>query len=233
MGLDGAEIIMEVEDRFGIAIPDEAMSGVLTVGDMFDRILAALKLPATEPKCLSALAFLSLRRAASTLGVRERLRPRDSIQAILPHEGRIAYWSRLQHESELTLPPLERPSWLVLACVMLVEICALVLGFAAYDSSKSVVTGGMAAVVAGMFAAMVAVVATRPFATFPSSDCVTLRRLAHTALRLNFQKLSERSGGRGREDVWIALREIIVNQLDISPDKVVPSARFVKDLGVG
>jgi acyl carrier protein len=233
MGLDGAAIIMEVEDRFGIEIPDEAMSGVVTVGDMFDRILAALKLPATEPKCLSALAFLSLRRAASTLGVRERLRPRDSIQAILPHEGRIAYWSRLQHESGLTLPPLERPSWLVLACILLVEICALVAGFAAYASSRSTETGCIAAFVAAIIVATILWVVVQPFATSVPSECGTLRNLAHTALRLNFQKLSERGGGRGREDVWIALREIIVNQLDVSPDKVVPSARFVKDLGVG
>ncbi len=51
-------------------------------------------------------------------------------------------------------------------------------------------------------------------------------------LRHNFQELSELAGSRGRNDVWIVLREIIVVQLGVSPDAVTPSARFIDDLGL-
>lgn len=233
MGLDGVAIVMEVEDRFGMEFPWDAIPGMVTVGDMFEHVVAALKLPSTESKCLSALAFLSLRRGAVRLGARERLRPHDGVDTFLPRAGRIEYWSRLQAESGLSLPPLALPGWLVLVCIMLVLICVMIAGFVAYGSSQSSLTGWTAAVAAGFVSAMIAVESTRPFATAVPFECVTLRKLSHAALRLNFEKLSERGGGRGRDDVWLALREIIANQLGISPDKVVPTARFVKDLGVG
>ncbi len=232
MGLDGVEMIMEVEDRFGIEIPMEAFPRMVTVGDLFDHILAALKPRATEPTCLSALAFLSLRRAATTLGARERLRPRDSTDAILPRSGRIEYWSRLQRESELRLPPLKRPDWLALASVISVVVVAILAGAMAFESTRSEGAAYFVGVAAGAMAAVILVSATDPFATTLPPECRTLRRLALTALRFNFQKLSELAGSRGRNDVWIVLREIIVVQLDVSPVAVTPSARFIDDLGL-
>jgi acyl carrier protein len=233
MGLGGVEIVMEVEDRLGIEIPMDAIPEMVTVGDLFEHVVAALKLSATEPKCLSARAFLSLRRAAMTLGARERLRPRDAIETLMPQAGRIEYWSRLQHESGLTLPPLKLPDGLAQASVLGVVIVSILAGAIAYDSTGSQSAGYFAGVAIGAVVATIVVAATRPFATSLPPECGTLGRLACTALRLNFQKLSELAGSRGRNDVWIVLREIIVDQLGVSPDAVTPSATFVKDLGVG
>ncbi len=232
MGLDGVEMIMEVEDRVGIEIPMEAFPRMVTVADLFDHILAALKLPTSEPTCLSAVAFLSLRRAATTLGARERLRPRDSTDAILPRSGRIEYWSRLQRVSEMRLPPLKRPNWLVLASVLSVVVVAILAGATALESTRSEGAAYFVGVAAGAMAAVILVSATDPFATTLPPECRTLRRLALTALRHKLQKLSELAGRRGRNDVWIVLREIIVVQLGVSPDVVTPSARFIDDLGL-
>ena len=46
MGLDGIELVMEVEDEFGITIPDSDMEEMRTVGDLvaicFDRVLSLI-----------------------------------------------------------------------------------------------------------------------------------------------------------------------------------------------
>ncbi|MCE9547006.1 MAG: hypothetical protein K8T25_16145 [Planctomycetia bacterium] len=39
MGLDIMELVMEVEDEFCIAIPDEVAQRVRTVGDIYDYVL--------------------------------------------------------------------------------------------------------------------------------------------------------------------------------------------------
>src|SRR5262249_16894428 len=63
MGLDTVELVMEVEEAFGITIPDQEAEKIQTVGDLYHYILATLGgPPLTTPGCLSAAAFYRLRR---------------------------------------------------------------------------------------------------------------------------------------------------------------------------
>lgn len=43
MGLESVEIVMAVEEEFGIRIPDERATELATVGDMLDFVLIALR----------------------------------------------------------------------------------------------------------------------------------------------------------------------------------------------
>ena len=43
MGLESVEIVMAVEEEFGIRIPDERAAELATVGDMLDFVLIALR----------------------------------------------------------------------------------------------------------------------------------------------------------------------------------------------
>ncbi len=42
MGLDGAEIVMEIEDQFEIQLPDDEESRFKTVGDLHQIVIAKL-----------------------------------------------------------------------------------------------------------------------------------------------------------------------------------------------
>lgn len=47
MGLDGVEIVMEVEQEFGVTLGDAEVAGVRTVGDLVE--LVASKAPTNAP----------------------------------------------------------------------------------------------------------------------------------------------------------------------------------------
>ena len=39
MGLDGVELVLAIEDSFGVEIPDEDAERIITVGDLNDYVL--------------------------------------------------------------------------------------------------------------------------------------------------------------------------------------------------
>lgn len=231
MGLDTVELVMEIEDAFSIKIPDDEASHMGTVGDVFDYIVKNTNVSTNSSTCLSAVAFYSLRRAANSLGAKDRLRPKDSTLTILPDSNRQEFWSQLQNRSELKLPPLRRPDWMVTTGTVLVFAFSILPGYFAYQSTDSQLAGIAAAVVSGILFGVLAGSLTKPFAVLPASNCHTLRGLAESALGLNFKTLSDRYNSATPNDLWIALRSIIVDQLGVSPDDVNPNASFVNDLG--
>jgi acyl carrier protein len=231
VGLDTVEIVMEIEEAFSITIPDDEASRMVTVGDVFDYIVAKTNVPKQPAVCLSAIAFYSIRRAVMTLGATKRLRPRDSTLTVLPDSKRRRYWAELQEKSELRLPPLRRPRWLVAICKLAVIACSVYFGVLAYRINYSQLAGLAAATAIGSIVGVIASWLTRPFAAYPANNCITFRGLAESALVLNFKTLSERYNGANTSDTWIALRSIIVEQLGVSPEEVRPAASFVNDLG--
>lgn len=233
MGLDAVELMMEIEDAFSIKIPDDEASQMSTVGDVYEYIVANTDSVSNASVCLSAIAFRSLRHAAASLGVTDRLRPRDSIFRLLPGSNRRAFWSNLQNVAGLELPRLRRPYWVVTVATMAVLLLAAWAGFAAYRSTQSQIAEVVSAVVVAVLSGFAAYALTVPFALLPANRFATLRGLAECVLALNFKTLAERNRGAHSNDVWTVLRAVIVEQLGVAPEKVTPTARFVDDLGFG
>jgi hypothetical protein len=182
--------------------------------------------------CLSAVTFYALRRAAKSLGVTCRLRPKDTTAVLLPSRGRRRFWAELQRTAGLAIPQLQRAPGLVWACTGAVVAVNVGVGFAAHRAA-SVTIVPFASVVAAAASALLLAALTRPLAVHPAKHCRTLRGLAEATLARNFDLLAEKYRGAQADDVWVALRTIIVEQLGVSPDAVTPSATFVKDLGCG
>ena len=231
MGLDTVELVLEIEEAFGISIPDDRASRMLTVGDVYEFILentadSTLK----SSTCLSAAAFYDLRRYVRSLGLSpSEILPKTKLEHVIPLIGRRTYWKTLSSRMDLQFPRLERPSWLVLLNCMLVAIVvsASFLGFAA----RNVVAGIFAAVVFGVISSSLLVFLTQPFAIYPASTCSTIRDLVKKLVAINYSTLSTRYSTRNPSDVWNALQLIVAEQLGVDRSKVVPQARFVQDLG--
>ena len=49
MGLEGVELVMEVEDEFAISISDEAAQQAVTVGDLYNLVLRLVRESETSP----------------------------------------------------------------------------------------------------------------------------------------------------------------------------------------
>src|SRR5664280_544509 len=60
MGLDAVELVMAVEEKFGISISDEEASNAPTVGDLEKLVRARLEI-ADADSCLSQRAFHLIR----------------------------------------------------------------------------------------------------------------------------------------------------------------------------
>lgn len=109
MGLDTVELVMDLEDEFGISIPDEEAERIQTVGQTVDYIVSVLagrSCPALGI-CPSARQFYALRRGlGTTFGVpREQARPAAEIGELIPAGPARAGWGKFARELNLPHPP--------------------------------------------------------------------------------------------------------------------------------
>jgi hypothetical protein len=92
--LDDVELVEDIEQAFGVHLPDRELSNCHTVGDLFDLVVA--RLPdhgATGDRCATAMCFYSLRRVVQRLEPGVQLRPSTSIDALRDLSVRSLYKS--------------------------------------------------------------------------------------------------------------------------------------------
>jgi len=80
MGLDLAEMVMDIEDAFGIVIPDDVLL-TSTVGELTDFVRQQLE-ENHERKCYSGFCFYRLREALCTVSGRDKRTIRPSTALI-------------------------------------------------------------------------------------------------------------------------------------------------------
>jgi len=136
MGMDGVEIVMDVEDHFGISIQDSEAERVRTVGDLVELIHARI-ITAQREYCPNLPAFLSLRQATRGILADEsaRLRPRDAVATILRPTQRSALWRQLSDLIGTRPRSLRRPKLLrrMLATASIASLLLAVISALAID----------------------------------------------------------------------------------------------------
>lgn len=117
MGLDGVELVMDIEDEFGLTIPDDEAFRLETVGDVIDYIVARLRERAGPPAggCPSARTFYRLRaELAARLGVpRGAVRRGRTVGELVPPGPGRRGWTGLARAVGLRPEPFNilRPLW--------------------------------------------------------------------------------------------------------------------------
>ena len=227
MGLDLVELVMAVEETFGIELPDAEAEKLTTPALLTEFILTRVK-TAEQSICHSRKAFYAVRRVVmKEFGTqRAQVKPDTALESLIPRPNRRAAWRRTQEMLEAeSLPELLRPTWVVavLAAVYAggVGVCWLA-GLPFWASAM-----------AGVVPWRLAHVATRAFRTeFPAS-CRTAGELAQYLVG-HAAKLFEPTGRVWtREEVAITIRRLTIEHLGLRPDQYDEHARFVEDLGAG
>lgn len=230
MGLDGVELVMRVEERFGVEIEDAEAGPVTTPGMLIDLVFS--KLPATEvDRCCSQRAFYLLRRALGEQygTARKEIRPETGIRAWFAGEDSHNRWFRLQEQvGAKSWPGLElRPRDQEL--LKMAHLSVFFLSFTIFmawlrnaDAILLALMGGFAAV---WISSKLAEAWTAGFRRYPPARIKILRDLV---------PFVETSG----QITWTRARAaaiisgIVIDQLGLEAQEYREEARFVEDLGL-
>jgi len=230
MGLDTVELIMAIEERFGIEIPDKEASEMRTVGDMQRFILSKVNV-SDEKTCMTQQAFHLIRRTAiSAFGVSRRtLKPDTLLDSFIPKKHRFENWVRFQSSlGVMQMPGLVRPA-IVVATLTLLVLAVLVAAFwyGAVTGTLGMwfLIGSVAAIAVGWAGEK----ATDKTKTQFQKGYARVRDLARYIVARHPELLQKpRLKTLTEEEVRCILREVIIEETTVT--EFNDNSRFVADL---
>jgi hypothetical protein len=106
MGLDSVEILVRVEEYFGVSIPNREAEKILTVQDFADCVFAKVTVNPTE-KCKSQMLFYKLKTFfIDKQGLsKEQVRPDSKIRDLITGDLKTT-WTKIEEHLKLDLPTL-------------------------------------------------------------------------------------------------------------------------------
>lgn len=227
MGLDGVELVMEVEDHFDLSLANAEAESLRTVGDLVAIIQSRVQM-AKEKPCLALSFFVKLRRCVRNVNGddRFRIRPKDRVSDRLSPGERRVLWQHVERQFGYSLCPLRRPRWL--RWVLNLAAVAMLSSACVYGLSIDLVAVPVMLVWA-VLGIIVLNGITAPLRTEPRENWSTFGDIT---LRLVESVATTRTDLTSTDEILAELRPIIAKQLGVNPALVVPSARFVEDLGM-
>lgn len=226
MGLDGVELLMDVEEHFGISIKDTEATCTCTVGELVSLIRTRI-LAGSSAACPTLWAFLTLRRAIreATNEVTFRTLPSDQVALVLSPQYRLKLWRKLEELLGSQPPALRRSAKLKLvlafcAFALLILSTAILcvdwrlLPFTLMISVALIVT---------LYSATTRLCTTPPIGWTDMGSIA--RRIAGTRTSLSRFTVAD------DDAILRELRPIVANCLGVDESQVVPAARLVEDLG--
>lgn len=236
MGLDGVELVMAVEEEFGVQISDADAAGMMTPRHVIDHI--ARLLHSGQGRCTSRAGFYQLRRACiNALGIaRDQIRPDTQLAALLPAGNIQNAWTQLRDAMLMEphyWPSLEYPrtvNWLRASVCLFTIIGLTATAFYIYFF-------------AGFFMFFVSLVLAMRFDDWLTGhfayrrvllpeELVTVGNLIDELVPRDWTKARRVISQWDRERIAKKVKEIVIEQLGISEQQYHEDARFIEDFGV-
>lgn len=229
MGLDAVEIVMDVEEHFGISISNTEAERVRTVSDLVALIQSRIE-AARLATCPTLASFLRLRSSVREIAADQRLRMRTGTRVVdvLSPSQRRRLWKRLDDLLGAAPLGLRRPPWLRKTLVFLVLSMLLLAVVTAANINFEILL--LVIAFAAAFTLFLHVVTT-PFRITPPDGLSTFGALARRVAGVTVATKQLHLGST--EAILNELRPIVVDTLGVDGSEVVLTARFIEDLGMG
>ena len=245
MGLDGVELIMEVEDEYGIKLPDEEASKFRTLGDLFDAILRRLDGRQLSP-CVYSPLFYELRRAIVDVvgGEPRAIRPRTKWSELIAAGREREIWRAIETRFGSPLPALvhtRRVERFIFAIGGFASVVIILLGVAVVLMFPKPLEIALYGALAFTFFTIVIIGAVlaitfrlaRPYASVIPQSCKSLRDTCYVVARLRRIATRQHRPPSSDREAWETLRTIVAEQLGVDGSSLKRETRFVEDLNVG
>ena len=232
MGLDAVELLIAVEEEFGVSLPDDEAAALRTLGDLHDYLLETCE-GRRRPDCPTRSAFYRLRCAMGVvLHIDPRsLRPTTPVLPLLGRWRRHRQWNRLKRELAMELPPLESRAaagvfWGMCVAAM---VCFAVAAVFTHDPFVAF-AAALSALLPGVLLGYIVGVCWIP--TIRDSHG-TLGGLARALAAFNAPafRVSEEPSTEN-DPIWDRLSDVVVRQFCVRRETLRRETRFVEDLGV-
>jgi len=229
MGLDGVELVMAMEEAFGVELKDDECFQAVTPRMVGDLIFS--KLQSTDQHvCQSQRAFYLLRKAVMRqFGLpRTVVTPNMSFRTLIPPEKEKDVWSDFKSSIHArSWPGLVCPQWLlwstrVSACGVSAAVFYILWISFPIGAENAAMIGAVALIVASILGAK----ATRRFKTRIPARFRRIRDIVPFAVTSDQVKWT-------RGQVSALVKQVVLQQLAIPETKYREDAHFIKDLGLG
>ncbi|CAD72909.1 MAG TPA: acyl carrier protein [Rhodopirellula baltica] len=229
MGLDAVEIVMIVEDHFGISIRNDETERVLTVGDLVALIQSRIG-AAHIATCPTLTSFLRLRSSVRELTNDQTLRIRIGTRVVdmMNRTQRRQLWAQLDDILGTAAPGLRRPAILrkLLAFLATTTFVIAFLGSVTIDVAILPLTLALAAC-----ATLALHIITIPFRSIPPDAAATFGAIARRMAGISVA--TKQLHLRTDEEILHELRPIVAATLGTDGSKITRTTRFIEDLGMG
>jgi len=231
MGLDLVELVMTVEDRFNVRLPDAECSRVCTVADL--AVLVISKLAKPQGICPTARAFYAFRRLlVSEAGLeRRKVTPSTPLTQLFSANTRRT-WKTLRSQDG-RIPRLVVPASMDMILLVMISIFAST--FLLFWPVLWASLGGCAApTIAAMAGLTGVVVVSKLLATLAFAFPANVRTVGDVVRQMVPVELHATGYGKrlaAEQRVLDEVREITANILGVPLEKVRADSSFVKDLG--
>ncbi len=235
MGLDFVEIMIEVEENFGVVVEAEEIPAITTVGQLHENILKKRKNQLGQP-CLTSATFYRVRRQlmAATGLTKRAIRPSTPLAQLIPRAHRRQLWDTLRGTRDLQgfrLHGLRLPA---LARVLMREVLlGIVLGVLVHFVGQVPLVDAIVLTTACVVPlGMVIYWLSRAAAVELPAGISTVGDLTLALLPKNYELVAKSRNLTKPDDVWNRLQDIFVEVVSVRREQVTYDARLVEDLGV-
>lgn len=226
MGLDGVEIVMEVEDEFDVTIEDEVAASLQTIGDVARYVTWHMRSKWPRVSCPTTKSFYEIRRLLrEKLPVkRNDIRPSTRLNELIPCRLRWRILKSLSRRS-LWMPELQRPrvmGWIAIVLTLAAGVSAGVLSGLSGGIVLGIIVGFITLYAIGIVTYWI----TIPFAVCFPARYVTLGDFVRRATP-NYTAQDEIDAG-----VFDRVRRIVSEQMGVEIEKLAAQTSFAKDLHI-